>query len=194
MKTFKQLQEEVNRMKELQRIAAQRNDKRVAAGGKGREGNSSPLNSNMIKSQDAQKNKAMRNAAGTGRKLYDQKRMKSSAIVPTNKTKPNKKEYVGRLKNATTPSPRGGEKVKPDRITPKGGDITKYKTPIKPKPEQAKPSQPNKKPDGHDLGKMARGALGSAWNAVKKAKTTQKGQPMSRGGRVDAPKRGVYNG
>ena len=62
------------------------------------------------------------------------------------------------------------------------------------RPEQAELSQPNKKPDGPDLGKMARGALGSAWNAVKKAKTTQKGQPMSRGGRVDAPKRGVYNG
>lgn len=99
MKTFTEV---VDRMAELKRIADKRNDARVAAGGKGREGSPNPP-----ASQGAQKAKALRNAAGVGRKLFDAKRMKSNALVKV----PNK-ERVG--KDAIGYPKKSGPGTRPD--------------------------------------------------------------------------------
>ena len=103
---------------------------------------------------------------------------------------------------AITPSKPGALAKKSD----KGGALVASgrKPDRAPKPysyakPQRKPSKPGS--SGPDLGKAAKnlgkkawGAAGDLANAIKKAKTTQKGQPISKGGRIDAPKRGVYNG
>lgn len=136
MKTFTEV---VDRMAELKRIADKRNAARVAAGGKGREGSPNPP-----ASQDAQKAKALRNAAGMGRKLFDAKRMKSNALVKV----PNK-ERVG--KDAIGYPKKSGPGTRPDAgklVKSPAGKLTRHKFGSKPDERQAGKRPGTSKNDG----------------------------------------------
>jgi hypothetical protein len=173
MKTFKQLQEEIS----ARRIAE------LKAKGKG----------DAVKAQMKSDGTKVAPHQGTKEK---QKRLPPPAgklaLRPADKGRDIVKQKSSAL--ATTPKPGALATTRPNKPGDNSNKMGRVPKPYRSGPDRPEPTKPNKKPGGPDLGKMARGALGNAWNAVKKAKTTQKGQPMSRGGGISAPKRGVYNG
>ena len=92
---------------------------------------------------------------------------------------------------ANTPKEKGGALVAP--FKPKAD---KKPLPYRygnPKPKDKKPGR-NYGKMAKDIGKAGLGLAGDIGKGIMKAKTTGKGQPMSRGGGIEPPKRGVYNG
>ena len=179
MKTFAELQEEIS----ARRVAE------LKAKGKG----------DAVKAQMKSDNTKVAPHQGSKEKL---KRLPEPGGQLAHRPADKGREIVKQKSSAITPSKssalvapkpeKGGALVANGRKPDRAPNTYRY--------GQA-PDKPKDKKPGPDLGKMAKGAgkaamglAGKVGKGIMGAKTTQKGQPMSRGGGINAPKRGVYNG
>ena len=172
MKTFKQLQEEIS----ARRIAE------LKAKGKG----------DAAKAQMKADGTKVAPHQGTKEK---QKRMPPGklALRPADKARDIVKQKSSAL--ATTPKPGALATTRPNKPGDNSNRMGRTPSPYRwPGPSNDSPGKPQK--PAKNKKKKGPGPLQKAGNFLKKGlnNTVTDGQPMSSGGGIDAPKRGVYNG